>query len=96
MAQLTALTMPKWGLSMEEGTLASWHLAEGDAVDEGTEIADIETSKLLNTLEAKQAGTVLRLVAGEGETLPCGALIAVMGEDGASAPDIDAFIASFR
>jgi pyruvate dehydrogenase E2 component (dihydrolipoamide acetyltransferase) len=95
MAELVALTMPKWGLSMEEGTLASWHLAEGDAVCEGAEIADIETSKLLNTLEARSAGTLLRLVAEEGETLPCGALIAVMGEDGASAGEIDAFVASF-
>jgi len=96
MADLSALTMPKWGLSMEEGTLASWRLAEGDPVEKGAEIADIETSKLLNTLEAKQSGTLLRLVAVEGETLPCGALIAVMGEDGAKAEDIEAFINSFQ
>jgi len=96
MADLTALTMPKWGLSMEEGTLASWHLAEGDAVNEGAEIADIETSKLLNTLEARSPGTLLRLVAQEGETLPCGALIAVLGEAGTDAEAVDAFVASFE
>jgi len=96
MADLTALTMPKWGLSMEEGTLASWHLAEGDAVNEGAEIADIETSKLLNTLEARSPGTLLRLVAQEGETLPCGALIAVLGDAGTGAEAVEAFIASFE
>lgn len=97
MSELIQIVMPKWGLSMEEGTVSTWNFVEGDAVPEGAELADIETSKLLNSLETKQAGTLLRIVAEEGETLPCGALIAVMGEAASvGADEIDEFIAKFQ
>jgi pyruvate/2-oxoglutarate dehydrogenase complex dihydrolipoamide acyltransferase (E2) component len=79
MADLIPVVMPKWGLAMDEGTVAGWHFTEGDAVQAGAELVDIETSKLLNTLEAKQPGVLLRIVCEEGVVAPCGALIAVLG-----------------
>lgn len=96
MTDLIPIVMPKWGLSMEEGTVAVWHFAEGDTVPPGAELVDIETSKLLNTLEAKQGGTLFRIVCKEGAQGPCGSLIAVMGQgDAPSAEALDAFVAQF-
>jgi pyruvate dehydrogenase E2 component (dihydrolipoamide acetyltransferase) len=96
MSDLVAIVMPKWGLSMEEGTVAQWHFAEGDEVPRGAELVDIETSKLINTLEAKQAGTLHRIVCPQGAGGACGALIAVMGEGAAPSPaELDAFVAQF-
>lgn len=96
MSNLMPIVMPKWGLSMEEGTVARWHFGEGDEVPGGAELADIETSKLLNTLEAKHPGWLLRIVCPEGKTVSCGALIAVFGDEtSGSAKQIDAFVADF-
>lgn len=96
MTDLIPIVMPKWGLSMEEGTIAKWNFAEGDQIESGAELVDIETSKLLNTLEAKQAGTLFKIVCKEGTQGACGSLIAVMGEGAApSAAEIDDFIARF-
>jgi pyruvate dehydrogenase E2 component (dihydrolipoamide acetyltransferase) len=96
MNQIVAITMPKWGLEMTEGTLAAWHIAEGAAAGKGAEIADIETAKIVNTLELGDDGTVRRLVAKVGETLPVGALLAVVADPAVPDTDITSFISAFR
>ena len=92
---LKAITMPKWGLAMEEGQLTAWLVEEGQAVGLGDEVVEIETTKITNVLECAVAGTLLRKVAAEGETLPVGALLGVVGEESPSAA-IDAFIEEFN
>ena len=94
--EIQAVVMPKWGLAMQEGTLTEWHIGEGDEIAPGKEICDIETSKIANALEATISGTVKRLVAKPGETLPVGALMAVVVEGQASDADIDAFVQRFE
>jgi pyruvate dehydrogenase E2 component (dihydrolipoamide acetyltransferase) len=94
-AQLTAVTIPKWGLSMEEGKITAWFVAEGDTVAKGQDLVDIETTKIANTVESPAGGRVGRIVARLDETLPVGALLAVLTEGEASAEDIDAFVAGF-
>lgn len=96
MADLTPVRMPKWGLSMQEGAIVDWWKREGDAVTEGEDLVDIETSKLTNVCEAPAAGVLRRIVAQPGETLPVGALIAVIAEAGAGDAEIDAFVTDFQ
>ena len=93
MPQIFAVTMPKWGLEMTEGQLAAWHVAEGAAVDKGVELADIETAKIVNTLECADDGVVARLLGKVGEIYPVGALLAVIALPGVNAAEVDAFIA---
>lgn len=84
----TIVTMPRYGANMEEGTIAAWMVSQGDAVESGDVIAEIATEKLSNELEAPAGGIVLKLLAEEEETLPCGAPIAVLGEEGEEIPPL--------
>ncbi len=93
MSQIIPVAMPTWGLSMEEGTLVKWLVPEGAEISIGTEIAEIETTKITNVLEAQQGGILRRHVIGEGETRNCGALIAVIAPSTIGEATIDAFVA---
>jgi len=90
------IVMPKWGLAMQEGMLASWHVAEGQEVQKGQEIADIETSKIANAFESPVAGLLRRRLVGEGETVPVGALLAVVADASVADDAIEAFVADFQ
>ncbi len=93
--KLQELTMPKWGLTMEEGTLVKWMVEVGDAINPGTELAEVETDKIVNIMEATQSGVLQRKVAEESDVLPVGALLGVVGDGSATDADIDEFIAAF-
>lgn len=65
--------------TMEEGQVVKWHKAEGDRVAEGELLAEVETDKATMELVARATGTLRRILTGEGETAPVGAIIAVVG-----------------
>lgn len=92
---LKYLTMPKWGIEMQKGTLSEWHVKEGDAVEKGQLLALVETDKITNELEASQAGLVHKLVVGEGEEHVVGQLLAVLGDAGETPEAVAAFLAEF-
>ncbi len=95
MAGITAIIMPKWGLSMKEGTVGTWLVDVGTQISVGMPILDVETDKIANAVEAPDAGLLRRKVAHEGELLPVKALLGVLAEPQVSDAEIDAFVAAF-
>jgi pyruvate dehydrogenase E2 component (dihydrolipoamide acetyltransferase) len=89
------ITMPKWGLTMTEGKVVGWLKREGQDFAPGEEILEIETTKITNTVEASEAGTLRRIVAAAGTALPVGALLAVSAPAAVSDAEIDAFVREF-
>ena len=77
-----AVEMPKMSDTMEEGVLVAWLAEEGAAVSAGDVIAQVETDKATMDLEVYDDGVLLRRVVGEGDSVPIGALIAVLGDEG--------------
>lgn len=96
MSRIVALTVPRWGMAMEEGTVVGWLRNEGDAVAPGDDIAELESSKIVNVLQAHDGGVLRRQVAAVGTTLPVGALIGVLSDPSIPDADIEAFVAAFK
>ncbi|HEX7946489.1 MAG TPA: biotin/lipoyl-containing protein, partial [Phenylobacterium sp.] len=81
------ILMPALSPTMEEGTLAKWHVKVGDKVSSGDVIAEIETDKATMEVEAVDEGTVEALLVDEGaEGVKVNAPIARLSGDGESAP----------
>jgi pyruvate dehydrogenase E2 component (dihydrolipoamide acetyltransferase) len=76
------IVMPRLSDSMEEGTILRWIKSEGDEVQVGEELVEIETDKANMVYESDAAGTLVEIVAQEGDTLPIGEVIARLGEAG--------------
>ena len=94
--QISKLGMPKWGLTMTEGTVIEWLVEEGAELDVGDEVVEVESEKINNVVEAPAAGVLRRRVAAEGDVLSVGGLMGVIAD--ASVPDaeIDAFVEEFQ
>ncbi len=90
------LTMPKWGLTMERGTLIAWNKAVGDRIDAAEEICDVETEKIAGGVESPAPGILRRQVANIGDNLPIGALLGVIADECVSDAEIDAAIEAFQ
>jgi pyruvate dehydrogenase E2 component (dihydrolipoamide acetyltransferase) len=76
------VTMPKLGFDMAEGTLVRWAKKEGDKVEKGELLAEIETDKATVEVESQFSGTVLKQLVKEGTAVPVGNPIAAVGEAG--------------
>jgi pyruvate dehydrogenase E2 component (dihydrolipoamide acetyltransferase) len=94
--EIQAITMPKWGLSMEEGMVVAWLAKEGEPIEAGQDVLEIETTKITNVYEAPAGGLLRRQVAAEGETVPVGALLGLLAEPGVSEAALDSFIEGFN
>jgi pyruvate dehydrogenase E2 component (dihydrolipoamide acetyltransferase) len=83
----TLITMPKWGLTMQSGTVTEWIAAEGDAVSAGAPLLTVETEKAVNDVEAPADGVLLRIVAPAGAEVPVSGPVAILAAPGESVSD---------
>lgn len=96
MSRINAITMPKWGIEMQEGTINGWHATAGQVLGKTEPLLDVETEKIVNTVETPVAGMLRRIIGEVGDTLPVGALIGLMADAEVSEDELDQFIAGFK
>jgi pimeloyl-ACP methyl ester carboxylesterase len=84
------LVMPKWGLSMQEGLIARWLKQEGDPVEKGEAVLEVETEKITNLVEAPASGVLARILYPAGSTVAVTQPIALIAAPGEAVPDVPA------
>ena len=75
------IRMPKFGLSMEEGTVTKWFKKVGDFVRKGEPLVEVESEKIINSLESPYEGILVQIKVQEGESAKVGEVIALIGEE---------------
>jgi pyruvate dehydrogenase E2 component (dihydrolipoamide acetyltransferase) len=76
---MSDVTMPRLSDTMEEGTIGHWLKKPGDEIKKGDILAEIETDKATMDLEAYETGTLQQILVQEGETVPIGRVVALIG-----------------
>jgi pyruvate dehydrogenase E2 component (dihydrolipoamide acetyltransferase) len=90
------VSMPKWGMTMEEGKVTDWLISEGEVISKGDEIVEIETDKISNVVESQTSGILVRHLVVEGSTYKVGSLIGVIIDGDVEEDEIDDFIRKFE
>ncbi|MFC4249289.1 2-oxo acid dehydrogenase subunit E2 [Natribaculum luteum] len=83
------IRMPKLGLEMQQGTLLEWAIEEGETVEEGELIAEIESEKSIGEVEARADGILRRTYLEEGETVPPSTPIGILAPEDADVSDLE-------
>lgn len=68
--------LPQWGMGMQEGTIVRWLKREGDAVEKGEDLVEVESAKVNEMVQAPASGRLSRVVAAEGDTVQVQAVLA--------------------
>src|SRR5437667_5134954 len=85
----TEIKLPRLGQGMESGTIVRWLKSEGDPVEKGEPLYELDTDKVTQEVEADASGVLLKIVVQEGE-VPVGKTVAVIGEKGEDVPKVEA------
>jgi pyruvate dehydrogenase E2 component (dihydrolipoamide acetyltransferase) len=80
--------LPRLGQGMESGTIVKWLKGEGDPVEKGEPLYELDTDKVTQEVEAEASGVLLKIAVAEGE-VPVGRTIAVIGEEGEELPTVE-------
>jgi pyruvate dehydrogenase E2 component (dihydrolipoyllysine-residue acetyltransferase) len=83
----TEVKLPRLGQGMESGTIVRWLKAEGDKVEKGEPLYELDTEKVTQEVEAEASGVLLKIAVPEGE-VEVGRTVAVIGEEGEEVPDV--------
>ena len=78
----TEIKMPRFGMTMKQGKLAKWFKKEGDKVQKGEPLFEVETEKITNTVQSIASGILFQIVIQVGQTVPVGAVLAVVAREG--------------
>ena len=84
------VTLPRLGQGMETGTIVRWLKSEGENVEKGEALYELDTEKVTQEVEAEVSGVLLKILAGEGDEIEVGKAIAVIGEQGEDLPEGEA------
>ena len=82
----TEIVLPQWGMEMQEGTVVKWLKNEGDPIQAGEPLVEIETAKLTSEMESTASGIVAHILVSVGETVPVRAPLAVVTAPGETVP----------
>ena len=82
----TDIVLPQWGMEMQDGTVVKWMKAEGDTINQGEPLVEIETAKLTSEMESTASGVVAHILVQPGETVPVRTLLAIVADPGESVP----------
>ena len=94
--RIQPITMPKWGIEMQEGTITAWHFEPGQPVDKGDMLLDVETEKIVNSVEAPVSGVLRRIIGQPGEIRAVGALIGVFAAADVPDAEVEGFVRAFK
>jgi pyruvate/2-oxoglutarate dehydrogenase complex dihydrolipoamide acyltransferase (E2) component len=70
------IRLPQWGMAMQDAEVVRWLKKEGDTVDAGEPLVEVEAAKVSDTVNAPVAGRLVRIVAAEGDTVEVAQTIA--------------------
>jgi pyruvate dehydrogenase E2 component (dihydrolipoyllysine-residue acetyltransferase) len=84
------VTLPRLGQGMESGTIVRWLKAEGDEVQKGEPLYELDTDKVTQEVESDFGGVLLRILVPEGQEKPVGTPLALLGEAGEEVPEVEA------
>jgi pyruvate dehydrogenase E2 component (dihydrolipoamide acetyltransferase) len=84
----TEIKLPRLGQGMESGTVVRWLKQEGERVEKGEPLYELDTEKVTQEVEADASGVLLKIAVQEGEA-PVGQTIAVIGEEGEAVPEAE-------
>jgi pyruvate dehydrogenase E2 component (dihydrolipoamide acetyltransferase) len=85
----TEVILPRLGQGMESGTIVRWLKSEGEQVEKGEPLFELDTDKVTQEVEAEANGVLLKIAVAEGE-VPVGQTVAFIGESGEDVPDVSA------
>src|SRR5437773_8796981 len=76
------IVLPQWGMEMQDATIVRWLKQEGDSVQEGEPLVELETAKIATELESTASGVVAHILVPEGAIVPIRTVLAIVAAPG--------------